>query len=102
VRQRMERLRGQIKRTLKKTPNAANLHRARLLAKRLRYSVEAFRSVLPKRRAQRWHRQANHLQSTIGSERDLQQALAIARHLKAHSSVLKFLNVVSLGRHHAR
>jgi inorganic triphosphatase YgiF len=102
VRQRMERLRDQIKRTLKKTPNAANLHRARLLAKRLRYSVEAFRSVLPKRRAQRWHRQAAHLQSTIGSGRDLQQALAIARRLKAHSSLLKFLNVVSLGQNHAR
>jgi CHAD domain-containing protein len=100
--QRMERLREQLNTTLKKSPNPDNLHRARILAKRLRYGVEALRSVLPKRRAQQWHRKAASLQSTIGAERDLQQALRIAKRLKAHPTLLKFLQAVALGRNHPR
>ena len=80
----------------------SNLHRASILAKRLRYGVEALRSVLPKRRAQRWHRQGARLQSAIGAERDLQQAMRIAKGLKAHPTLLKFLHAVDLGRNHPR
>jgi inorganic triphosphatase YgiF len=95
---RMERLREQLKDTLKKSQKPNNLHRARLLAKRLRYGVETLRTVLPKRHAQRWQRQAANLQNTMGAERDLRQALALARRLKAHSSLLDFLRAVAVGR----
>lgn len=100
--QHMERLRNQLKTTLKKSHKPDKLHRARILAKRLRYGVEALRTVLPKRRAQRWHRQATRLQSSIGAQRDLQQALRIAKRLKAHPTLLKFLHAVVLGRNHLR
>jgi inorganic triphosphatase YgiF len=100
--QRMERLREQLKTTLKKSPKPDNLHRARILAKRLRYGVEALQTVLPKRRAQQWHRKAARLQSTIGAERDLQQALRMAKRLKAHPTLLKFLHAVALGRNDPR
>jgi inorganic triphosphatase YgiF len=99
---RMERLRDQLKTTLKKSPKPENLHHARILAKRLRYGVEAVRTVLPKRRAQHWYRHAAHLQSSIGAARDLQQALGIAKRLKAHSTLLKFLHAVDLRRNHPR
>ena len=100
--QHMERLRNQLKAALQKSHKPDNLHRARILAKRLRYGVEALRSVLPKRRAQRWHRQGARLQSAIGAERDLQQAMRIAKGLKAHPTLLKFLHAVDLGRNHPR
>jgi CHAD domain-containing protein len=100
--QRMERLRDQLKITLKKSTKPDNLHRARILAKRLRYGVEALRTVLPKRRAQQWHRKAARLQSTIGAGRDLQQALRMAKRLKAHATLLEFLHAVALGRNYPR
>jgi inorganic triphosphatase YgiF len=97
---RLERLRGQLKFTLKMMPKPDNLHRARILAKRLRYGVEALRPVLPQRRARQWHRQSAQLQSSIGAERDLLQAIGIAKRLKAHSTMLKFLQAVALERNH--
>ena len=100
--QRMEGLREQLKTTLKKSPKPDNLHRARILAKRQRYGVEALRTLLPKRRAQQWYRQATRLQSSIGADRDLRQALNMAKRLRAHSKLLQFLQTVSLGRKHPR
>jgi inorganic triphosphatase YgiF len=98
ARQHMERLRDQLKTTLKKSSKPDNLHHARLLAKRLRYGVEALRAVLPKRCAQRWRQQAARLQGSIGADRDLQHALRLAKRLKAHSTLLTFLRAVALGR----
>jgi inorganic triphosphatase YgiF len=100
--QRLERLRAQLKATLKKSPKPDNLHRARILAKRQRYGVETLGALLPKRRAQQWYRQATRLQSSIGADRDLRQALHMAKRLGAHSKLLQFLQTVSLGRKHPR
>ena len=102
ARLRMERLQEQLKDTLKKSHNADHLHRTRILAKRLRYGAETLRTVLPKRRAQQWNRQAAHLQNAMGAERDLQQALRLAKRLKAHATLLAFLHAVALGRNHPR
>jgi CHAD domain-containing protein len=98
----LERLRAQLKATLKKSPKPDNLHRARILAKRQRYGVETLGALLPKRRAQQWYRQATRLQSSIGADRDLRQALHMAKRLGAHSKLLQFLQTVSLGRKHPR
>jgi inorganic triphosphatase YgiF len=97
---RMERLRDQLKATLKKSPKPDNLHQTRIVAKRLRYGVEALRAVLPKRCAQRWQRQATRLQGSMGAERDLRQALRIAGNLNAHPTLLTFLRAVARGRKH--
>lgn len=102
ARLRIERLHAQLKSSLKKSHKPDHLHRTRILAKRMRYGVETLRSVLPKRRSQQWHRQGAHLQNAMGAERDLQQALALAKRLKAHTSLLAFLRAVALGRNHPR
>jgi inorganic triphosphatase YgiF len=102
ARLRMERLHAQLKVLLKKSHKPDHLHRTRILAKRMRYGVETLRAILPKRHAQKWHRQSAHLQNTMGAERDLQQALILAKRLKAHASLLAFLRAVALGRNHPR
>jgi inorganic triphosphatase YgiF len=102
ARLRMERLQTQLKASQKKTKKSDHLHRTRILAKRLRYGVETLRAVLPKRRAQQWHRRAALLQNAMGAERDLQQALRLAKRLKAHATLLVFLRAVALGRNHPR
>ena len=48
-------------------------HQVRILAKRLRYSVQALAPVLPKR-LQQHHRTAQQLQERLGAARDLLQA----------------------------
>jgi CHAD domain-containing protein len=98
----MERLQTQLKGSQEKTKKTDHLHRTRILAKRMRYGVETLRAVLPKERAQRWHRQAAHLQNAMGAERDLQQALRLSKRLKAHATLLAFLHAVALGRNHPR
>ena len=100
ARLRMERLHAQLKVLLKKSHKPDHLHRTRILAKRMRYGVETLRAVLPKRHAQQWHRQSAHLQNTMGAERDLRQALVLAKRLKAHATLLAFLRAVALGRNH--
>jgi CHAD domain-containing protein len=102
ARLRIERLHAQLKVLLKKSHKPDHLHRTRILAKRMRYGVETLRAILPKRHAQKWHRQSAHLQNTMGAERDLQQALILAKRLKAHASLLAFLRAVALGRNHPR
>ncbi|MEO7106970.1 MAG: CHAD domain-containing protein, partial [Rhodoferax sp.] len=68
-----------------------NAHRARILAKRLRYGIEALHPLLPKRRAKHWHLEASRLQADMGSARDVLQALAIATDLQVARGLLDFL-----------
>jgi inorganic triphosphatase YgiF len=73
-------------------------HRARIEAKRLRYSIEALRALLPKRRTQDWYEQASNLQTRIGTARDLQQASALAQQLGAAAELVAFVRGVAVGR----
>ena len=66
-------------------------HQARILAKRLRYGVEELRSLLPKRKAERWHDLASSVQSGIGAERDLAQALELVTSLSLDPGVADYL-----------
>ena len=66
-------------------------HQARILAKRLRYGVEELRSLLPKRKAERWHELASSVQSSIGTERDLAQALELVTSLPLDTGVADYL-----------
>ncbi len=66
-------------------------HRARILAKRLRYGVEALGFLLPAQRSRRWRQQAAELQAKLGHERDLLQAHALAASVGAADDILRFL-----------
>ncbi len=66
-------------------------HRTRILAKRMRYSIEAMRPLLPKRRAERWYQQAIDLQTDMGTTRDVMQAATIASTLGADPELVAFL-----------
>jgi CHAD domain-containing protein len=71
--------------------NPERQHRARILAKRLRYGVEALGFLLPARRSRRWRQQAAGVQTKLGDERDLLQAHALAASVAADDDILQFL-----------
>ncbi len=72
-------------------------HRIRVLAKRLRYGVEALRPLLPKRKAKRWLHETTRLQENIGSARDIANAVDIVQQLKVDTGIVDFLRGVAHG-----
>ena len=94
---RVEKLREKLKLALKNCVDADDRHRARILAKRLRYSIEAMQTVLPKQRARRWLKRATSIQNEIGTSRDLQRSIRIADDLGADPGLLEFLRGFGLG-----
>ena len=98
ARQRVERLHRNMLRALADTAHPESLHRARILAKRLRYAIEALQPLLPRRHTQRWLAKAKKLQADIGSTRDLQQAGVLAARLKIDPGLAEFLRGVAVGQ----
>jgi inorganic triphosphatase YgiF len=99
AREHIKRWHTQLKKALaqaRQHPESA--HRARILAKRLRYGIEAVRPLLTKRRAKHWHLQASRIQAEIGTDRDLRQALHLAAQMKVDPSLLDFLRGVGFGQ----
>ena len=96
ARERVARLRLRWKKARRAAVDAAGQHRARLLAKRLRYNIEALRPLLPER-AGRWHERASQLQADVGALRDTVQAGVLAARLEAPPEVLAFLRGVAVG-----
>jgi CHAD domain-containing protein len=94
ARSKVKRLRGKFKKA-RDTAREANLpqqwHHVRLIAKRLRYSIEAVQSVLPKKRAQQWRVQALRLQAKIGSSRDVVRAAELVASLPVDKGLVGFL-----------
>ena len=103
AKRRVTRLHEHFKLALKdaNTTNAADepniQHRARILAKQMRYGIEAMDSLLPKKRSQRWLEQAIDLQSRIGASRDLVQAGALIARLAVDRELVAFLRGVAVG-----
>jgi inorganic triphosphatase YgiF len=91
ARRRITRLHEQLRSARKNVDSAESLHRVRILAKRLRYGIEALRPLLPQNRAQRWCERAAQLQASVGSSRDVMQACALASRLEVDSGVVEFL-----------
>ncbi|HEY8907471.1 MAG TPA: CHAD domain-containing protein, partial [Rhodoferax sp.] len=77
ARRRFKRFRQQLKLALTDTNQPDKQHRARILAKRLRYASEVLHVFLPKRRCNRWLSKASELQTRLGQSRDIRQALAL-------------------------
>lgn len=99
TRQRMARLRKQFRTALQhQAESPESQHRVRILAKRLRYGVEAFKPLLPERRSQRWHQQATALQTGIGMARDLAQAGELLSRLDMPGDLTAFLRGVAAGQ----
>ena len=98
ARRRIVRLHAQLQIACKDTGNPESQHRARILAKRMRYGIEALRSLLPKKRTKRWYQQATNLQERIGATRDVRQAAVLVAKLQAERGLVDFLRGVVAGQ----
>jgi CHAD domain-containing protein len=97
IKQRVAHLAEQLKALPLHPKDPVQLHQLRIVSKRLRYSVESLRELLPKRRAERWLGSAVQHQTHIGQERDRQQALLTAQRLQAAQGIVEFLRGVAFG-----
>jgi inorganic triphosphatase YgiF len=95
---RILRLHKRLKLAGKKATTPEQLHRVRLVAKRLRYGTEALRSLLPKPLAKRLNHQAMRLQTAIGATRDLTQASTLLAQLEVDRGLVEFLRGAALGQ----
>ena len=95
---RSARLHGKLQAALKNQSQPDSQHRARILAKRMRYSLETLAPLLKQRRARRWQQQALALQTSLGSCRDMQQAAALAAKLQAAPGLSEFLRGFAAGQ----
>ncbi len=98
VRRRIERLHEQLEQACEQDDNPDDQHRVRILAKRMRYDVEALRSLLPRKHTQRWYQQATNLQTSIGATRDLMQAATLVAELEVDHGLVEFLRGVAIGQ----
>ena len=71
--------------------NPERQHRARIMAKRLRYAVDALGFLLPAQRSRLWRQRATQVQTKLGAARDLLQAHALAESVAADEDILAFL-----------
>jgi len=93
ARQRLADWNARFKAAFKASRHSANpeqQHRVRILAKRLRYGLEALGFLLPTRLNRRWHQQAAKVQTQLGDARDLLQAHALAASVTADEEILAF------------
>ena len=97
ARGRIVRLQQRLKLAHKNAAGPEQQHRVRILAKRLRYGVEALRDLLPGKLAALCHAQATNLQSRIGATRDVAQASALVATLEVNHDLVEFLRGVALG-----
>ncbi len=73
-------------------------HRVRILAKRLRYGVDALRDLLPKRLAAFCHDLAVNIQTSLGNTRDIAQASALVAGLDVDPAITAFVRDVGEGK----
>jgi inorganic triphosphatase YgiF len=96
--QRVKRLRERMAQALAEPGDVELEHRARILAKRARYSIESLAEVLPKDKARHWRKQATAAQSSIGADLDVVRAAQLAAAFGVDESLVAFLNGVALGQ----
>lgn len=103
AKRRIVRLHDRLHQALEQAgPDDASQHRVRILAKRLRYGIEALYTLLPKRYADHWRQQAMALQDTMGATRDTRQALALVAKMDVDRGIAEFLRGVAAGREMTR
>jgi inorganic triphosphatase YgiF len=97
-RRRILHLHEQLKFAVQKMDKPDQMHRVRILAKRVRYDIEALRPLLPKKRTQVWLNRATRLQSTLGATRDMAQAAALLVRLEVDRGLVEFLRGLAAGQ----
>ena len=99
ARRRIAHLHDELKDASKNSNNSSSsAHCIRIHAKRLRYALAALQTLLPKRRAERWCRQAASLQMSLGAARDLAQAGVVAARLNVDQGLAEFLRGFATGK----
>lgn len=98
ARQRIARLHEKLKAARRETATPESQHRARILAKRLRYGIESLQTLLSRRRTQRWYQQATDLQASIGRTRDTVQAATLLAKLEVDRELAEFLRGIAVGQ----
>lgn len=98
AKRRIERLFNHLNIGAADSPEPLVQHQVRLISKRLRYCIEALRPLLPKRRAERWYHTAVDLQTRIGANRDLIQAIEITTRLRTAEGIVAFLRGMAFGK----
>ena len=96
--QRVLRLHEQVKLARNNAGTPEQLHRVRILAKRMRYNLESLEDLLPRKRSQRWRAQAIQLQSKLGDSRDALQAITLLVELGTDRALTEFLRGHALGQ----
>lgn len=98
ARRRVDRQHARLQAALRDDLGPEGQHRVRILAKRMRYAIEALRPLLPRRRTRQRYKEAMGLQSGIGATRDLTQAATLATRLEADRGIAEFLRGVAAGQ----
>ena len=98
TRERIEHWHEQLKLACLNAEQPEQEHRVRILAKRMRYNVEALQSLLPDKLAIRWQQQASSLQTTLGAIRDSRQAAILVAELEIDHGLAEFLRGFALAQ----
>ena len=101
ARRRIARLHNQLADALQDADTLEGQHRARILAKRTRYGIEALKPLLSQQRTKRWYRQATDLQTNIGMARDVVQANLLVVKVQVDHELAEFLRGVAVGEERA-
>jgi len=97
AKRRITRMQHRLELAQKNAVTLEQQHRVRILAKRLRYGVEALRDLLPKPLADACSKQATQLQDTLGFSRDVAQASALVAEHGLDPAIQAFLQGVVAG-----
>jgi CHAD domain-containing protein len=95
---RIKRLHEQLKRAGQSVAEPEQEHRVRILAKRMRYNLEALESLLPGKQSQDWLVQASKLQAGLGARRDAVRAATLVAELELDRGLAEFLRGLALGK----
>ncbi len=79
IKQQVTKIHHKFKHAIAHRTDAASQHRARIWAKRLRYTIVDFERLLP-RSVQSWRKAATKVQEKFGDQRDMQIAARLAEH----------------------
>lgn len=94
ARSRVAHLHEQLRAQKKLAVDAESQHRTRILAKRMRYAIEALHPLLPVLHTQHWYAQVRKLQACIGAARDTTLASTLVENLDPGGGPADFLRGV--------
>jgi CHAD domain-containing protein len=94
ARDRVAHLHKELQAQRKLAVDAESQHRTRILAKRMRYAIEALHPLLPVLHTRQWYAQAREIQDFIGSARDITLASALVDELSLKGGPADFLRGV--------